>query len=90
MRNFYFKKLQVVWFSFDFLHIQVKDLCFSCSQHHRSESPPKRVVSQKFNTWPKYQRIKSFLVLSVVIRLFSAKGVRISTSMSLRNKSKTH
>ena len=70
-----------------FVHIQIKDLLFSCNQHHQSELPPKRVARQK-NSTPGISIIELTNCYSLVCSSdhFQLQVARISTSMSLRNK----
>lgn len=74
-----------------FVHIQIKDLLFSCNQHHQSELPPKRVAKQK-NSTPGISIIEITNCYSLMCSSdhFQLQVARISTSMSLRNKRKFH
>ena len=72
-----------------FVHIQIKDLLFSCNHHHQTESPPKRVARQK-NSTAGISIIELTNCYSLVCSSdhFQLQVARISTSMSLRIKRK--
>ena len=47
MAKFNLEEITSGFFFIYFVHIQIKDLLFSCNQHHQSESPPKRELLDK-------------------------------------------